>query len=602
MTKVTDFIADYLASIGVRHVFMLTGGGAMHLNDSFGKHPQIEVVCNNHEQACAIAAEGYARTGERLAVVNVTTGPGGLNTLTGVMGQWTDSVPVLYISGQVRFDTTVYAYPHIGLRQLGDQEVPIVDIVRPITKFASVVQDARSIKWLLQKAVYLATHGRPGPVWLDVPMNVQGSMVEESSLNSWNCDESMSARQDILSAEVRRCIEMFHESERPAVVCGHGVRIAKAQRLAKELWERLGIPVLTTFNGIDLVESSHPSFIGRIGTIGNRAGNFVLQNADLLLILGSRNNIRQVSYAWDLFGRSAKKIIVDMDAAELTKPTVKGDLCVHADAGTFLRELLSAVAEMDMPNWEPWLAWGQERKRCLPTVSKSNTSDDGPVDAYWFCRVLSEELPPDSVVVIGNATPSIAYFQSGQIQSGQRVLWNSGCASMGYDLPASIGACLARSKRQVVCLAGDGSLQLNIQELATVVHYGLPIKLFYFDNDGYISIRQTQDNYFEGRKIGVDRKTGVGIPDIAGIAQAYGLATREILSHPAMRDQISAILREPGPLLCRVALSNDYVFAPKLSSEKKPDGRMISKPLEDMFPFLDRAQFRSNMIVDPIDE
>jgi len=603
MVKVSDYVAKYLADYGISHAFMLTGGGAMHLNDSFGKEPRIQCIFNHHEQACAIAAEGYARVTGKLAVVNVTTGPGGLNTLTGVMGQWTDSVPVLYISGQVRYDTTIYSCREIGLRQLGDQEICIVDIVKPITKFAEVVTDPLKIKYYLDKAIYIATHGRPGPVWLDIPMNVQGAFVDEDKLIEYNEKEDIGELLlDDVVIKVNATLELLKKSERPVIIAGHGVRIAKAEQLLTRILEKLKIPVLSTFNGFDLIENDNPYYIGRVGTVGDRAGNFALQNSDLVLCIGTRNNIRQISYNWETFARKAKKIVIDIDMAELNKPTIKIDLPINVNAIDFLSKLDEKIKNISLPDYSKWLVWCHERKIRYPVVINEYLNDNRGVQPYYFVQQLTKNMNNEDVLVAGNGSACVILFQAGIVKKGQRIFWNSGCASMGYDLPAAIGACFGNSKKNTICLAGDGSLQLNIQELITVVYHKLPLKIFYLNNGGYISIKQTQSNFFKGNFVGCDEQSGVGFPDIIKIAKAYGLVVKVIKDHKNIDKKIKYILDNDKPVLCEVKLTNDYIFAPKLSSERKPNGKIVSKPLEDMFPFLDRDEFRSNMIVEPIEE
>ena len=602
MIKLTDYIVKYLVEYGVQHVFMVTGGGAMHLNDSFGKYDGISVICNHHEQACAIGAEGYARVTGKLAVVNVTTGPGGLNTLTGVMGQWTDSVPVLYISGQVKYETTVYSCPDLKLRQLGDQEVPIIDVVRPLTKYAAVLENPDDVKKVLDKAVYLATHGRPGPVWIDVPMNVQNAVIDEKKISAAENNHNTNCCESNLGYNIADVIYLLKTANRPVIIAGHGIRLSGAQDAFLKLIDKVRIPVVTSFNGFDIMTSADPNYIGRIGTIGNRAGNFVLQNADVVLCIGSRNNIRQISYNWEYYARAAKKVIVDIDESELKKTTVKADIPVNCDANIFIESMLLRTDNKELPEWHNWLHWCRDIKDRYPVLNKVNIELKDFVDPYYFCNVLSECLSEHTVLVTGNATPSICYFQSGIVKKGQRIFWNSGCAAMGYDLPAAIGACFGSGKKDVICLAGDGSLQMNIQELATVIYHNLPIKLFYLNNGGYASIKQTQDNFFNGRRVGSDENSGVGFPDIIKIAQAYGFQTEMICNHENMYDKIKKVLEIEGPVVCEVKLQHEYIFAPKLSSEKKPDGRIVSKPLEDMYPFLDREEFKNNMIVPIIEE
>ncbi|MDR3642619.1 MAG: thiamine pyrophosphate-binding protein [Candidatus Doudnabacteria bacterium] len=601
MIKVSDYIFHRLHKVhGVDQVFMITGGGAMHLNDAIGRCEGLKFICNHHEQACAIAAEGYARTTGKLAAVNVTSGPGGTNTLTGVLGQWTDSVPVIYISGQVKFETTISSCPDLGLRQLGDQEFNIIDVVRPFTKFAAMVTDKNDIKKFLDQAVHLATHGRPGPVWLDIPMDVQGALVDEKKLGEFAMTES-SADAVPLESEVGKVIELLGQVKRPVLVLGRGVRIAGARDLALALAKRIGLPLLGTFNAYDLIPASHPNYAGRIGTLGDRAGNFALQNSDLYISVGSRNNLRQVSYNWQSYARVAKKIVVDIDPAELAKPTLIPDIPILADAKVFLELLGGKLKSATLPDWSEWNAWCQKRRKSYPVVLPEYSDDSMGVHPYYFMQRLTQALEPGAVAVAGDGTACVALFQAGEVKEGQTIFWNSGCAAMGYDLPAAIGACIA-NKKSTVCIAGDGSLQLNIQELETVAFNKLPLKIFYLNNGGYQSIKQTQANYFPDNFIGCSPDSGIGFPDIVKVARAYGLKTEIIDNHKNLDKIVRAVLEAEVPVVCEVRLRADYVFSPKLSSKKLSDGRMISKPLEDMYPFLSREEFKSNMIIEPLAE
>lgn len=598
MVKVSDYIIERLGNkYGIKYIFVISGGGAMHLNDSIGKCKKIKYICNHHEQACAIGAEGYSRVTNKLAVVVVTSGPGGTNTLTGVIGQWLDSVPVLYISGQVKFETTIESCRKIGLRQLGDQEINITDIVRPVTKFAKFVKDPLDIKRLLDKAIYLATHGRPGPVWLDIPLNVQGAMIDERKLRKYNEKEDLLRPEKNLNNKIKKIIQLLKDSKRPVFIAGHGIRIASGKKIFLKLVKKLNIPVVTTFCGFDLIPTNHPLFTGRIGTLGDRAGNFALQNSDLVLSVGTRNNIRQVSYNWQTFARAAKKVIVDIDKTELKKPTVKSDIPVNADAKIFMEKFGSKITKASLPDFSSWVNWCIKRKNKYDVVLPEYRRVKKAVQPYYFIRVLTENLKENSVVVAGNGTACVSLFQAGIVKNGQRMFWNSGCAAMGYDLPAAIGACFAKGKKDIICLAGDGSLQMNIQELQTVFYHKLPIKIFYLNNGGYISIKQTQTNFFEGRLVACDRNTGVSFPNIIEVAKAYKLKNEMITTHHKMAEKIKKIIKYNGPVICEVKLLTDYKFTPRLSSEKKPDGKIVSKPMEDLFPFLPRDEFKSNMII-----
>ncbi len=596
MIKVSDFISSYLKNNGVDHVFMVTGGGAMHLNDSLGR--DLTYICNHHEQACAIAAEGYARTANRLAVVNVTTGPGGLNALNGVMGQWTDSVPVLYLSGQVKFETTIHACPEVkGLRQLGDQEVDIIKIVSPIVKFAHMITEAKDIKYYLQKAIYEATSGRPGPVWLDVPMNIQGALVNETELREFKAPEISADKKNNLADNIQLIAGKLKTAKRPVILAGHGVRISGALKEFHELLNVCDIPVVTTFNGIDVINEDHKNYIGRFGTLGNRAGNFTVQNADVLITIGTRNNIRQVSYNWEFFAREAYKIVVDIDEAELQKPTLVPDLPVCADAKQFILGLTHALGKSIQNQHADWLSWGKERKEKYPSVLPEYHNTTNGVHPYVFMEILGKRLPENSICVTGDGTACVAPFQAMPIKNNTRIFWNSGCASMGFDLPAAIGACVANDFKDIICLAGDGSLQMNIQELQTVIHHQMPVKIIYLNNDGYVSIKQTQDGFFGGHRVGSDPKSGVSFPDIIKLGQAYGFATHQITSHADLEKEIDFVLSHKGPVICEVKLTLDYKFFPKVASKKLDDGRMISAPLEDLAPFMEREEFRSNLFI-----
>ncbi|MGA7645749.1 MAG: thiamine pyrophosphate-binding protein, partial [Terriglobales bacterium] len=493
--KLSDYIAGQLADWGVRHIFLVTGGGAMHLNDSIGHEPRIQYVCNHHEQASAMAAEAYARVSGLPGVVNVTTGPGGINALNGVFGAWTDSVPMLIISGQVKRETCMRTQKITGLRQLGDQEADIVAMVANITKYAVQIDDPLSVRYHLERAWYLAQNGRPGPCWLDIPVDVQAAAIDPASLRGYDPAEDTLAKNNgsdadplKLSSASREVLQRIRNAKRPVILAGTGVRAAHAVAEFDELFHRLGVPVTTAWTH-DLIASDDPLFCGRQGTIGDRAGNFTVQNADVLLILGSRLNIRQTSYNWQSFAPRAFKIQVDIDDAEFHKPTVQPNLAIHCDLKQFLQELLR---QCDAENYRPgahaaWLAWCRERVQRYPVVQDRQRQSGPPLNPYYFIEQLSARLADDDVIVCGNASSCIVPFQAMRLRKGQRLFSNSGSASMGYDLPAAIGAAFARPGKRVICLAGDGSIQMNIQELQTVVHHRLPVKIFVLNNSGYLS-------------------------------------------------------------------------------------------------------------------
>jgi len=602
MIRVADYIFKHLEEYGVEDVFMISGGGAMHLDDALGLNRKIRYICNHHEQASAIAAEGYARIANKLAVVVVTTGPGGTNTLTGVIGQWLDSVPVLYISGQVKYETTIASTPNLGLRQLGDQEINIIDIVKPVTKYASMVTEPIDIKKELDKAIDYATSGRPGPVWLDIPLNVQGSLIDEESLCEYKKNRVSGFDTIVALNKISEISHLIKNAKRPLFLAGNGIRNGKALDQFIKLINYSGIPVVTSFLGCDIIETSSQLFAGRIGTIGTRAGNFAIQNSDLVISIGSRNNIRQTSYNWNWFARGAIKVVIDIDLAELNKPTFIPDIPVHSDSLYFVDNLLNTLTKEGLPDFSNWVKWCGERKLRYSAYLPEYAYNNELVHPYHFIQKLTDALSENDIITTGNATPSIIYHQLGKVKKGQRILWNSGCASMGYGLPAAIGAAFASRKcKNVICLDGDGSLQMNIQELQTIVYHQLPIKLFVLDNRCYISIKQTQTNLFNSNFVGIDNASGVSFPNFSKIAEAYGLKTFIIKNNTEIDEVLAEVLKTKGPVVCHIHLMNDYIFSPKTSSKRLPDGRMISAPLEDMFPFLEREEFLSNMIIKPIE-
>jgi acetolactate synthase-1/2/3 large subunit len=600
MIRVADYVAQALAANGIRHVFMVTGGGAMHLNDAIGRCPALTYVCVHHEQAASMAAQGYYRMSNRLAAVSVTSGPGSTNAITGVFGAWVDSLGMVVISGQVKWETLVRS-TGLPLRQLGDQEVDIIRLVEPITKYAALVSDPRTVRRHLEQALHLARSGRPGPAWLDIPSNVQATLVDPEGLEGFTADPADGKGSTDLLVACPRITERLRNARRPVVLAGSGVRLAGAEREFLRLVEQLEVPIVTGFNAHDLIPSDHPCYIGRQGTIGDRAGNFAVQNADFLLVLGCRLNIRQVSYAWRHFAREAFQVMVDIDEAELQKPTVRPDLAVHADARDVICGLLDR-ADAPTPEHRSWLDWCRERKIRYPVVLPEYWSSPRPVNPYCFVDALFERLAEDDAVVTGDATACITTFQAARLKRGQRLFSDSGCAPMGFDLPAAIGACLAQGGRRVVCLAGDGSVMLNVQELQTIVGNRLPIKIFVLNNNGYLSIRQTQRNFFPDNPVGSGPESGVTFPDFERLAYGFAIPFRRCASHADLDTTIGATLAGDGPQMCEIMLDPDQPFSPRVSSKRLPDGRMVTSPLEDMFPFLPREEFLRNMIVPAVPE
>jgi acetolactate synthase-1/2/3 large subunit len=596
MTKLSDYIVETLLRQGVRHVFMVSGGGAMHLDDSVGKS-DLRYYCNHHEQACAIAAEGYARISGTPGVVIATTGPGGINAINGVFGAWTDSIPMLVISGQVKRETCMASYPSLKIRQLGDQEADIISMVRHITKYAVLVTEPESIRYHLERALHLAVIGRPGPCWLDIPVDVQSTLIEPEKLKGYDLSEDTPrADPSALAPAAEATLAKLKTAQRPVIMPGSGVRLAGALNIFHRLIARLGVPVTPTWTAIDALPNDHPLYAGRPGTLGDRAGNFCVQNADLLLILGSRLSIRQVGYNWPSFAPRAFKIDVDIDTAEFSKPSLKPDLAVNQDLKRYLLELERQLDGQPpiSGRFEKWVSWCRERVRRYPPVLPRHRQWNGCINPYLLMEELFNLLGPDDIVACGNASASVIAFQAASIKNGQRLFTNAGCASMGYDLPAAIGAAVAAGGQRVICLAGDGSIQMNIQELQTVIHHHLPVKILVMDNNGYLSIRQTQRSFF-GRFVGESPASGVSFPDMVKVASAYGIPACT-LSSEGFACELAKLIAAPGPALAVIKIDPQQPFEPKAGSHSLPDGRIVSSPLEDMHPPLDRDELASNMI------
>jgi len=595
---VADYVFNFIADKGVRHVFIVTGGGAMYLNEALGRQKKIRYVCNLHEQACAMAAEGYARVTNRPGVINVTTGPGGTNAITGVLGTWLDSVPMFVISGQVKRATLISSCPELGLRQLGDQEADIVSCVKPITKYAVTVMAKEDIRYHLEKAWHLATTGRPGPVWVDIPLDIQAAEISDPhALHAFE-PEPVDA-PTVVEEHARKVYDLLSKAKRPVIIAGYGVRLAGAVPLFRDLASKLKVPILTTISGIDLIPSAHPYFFGRPGMLGERPANFIMQNADLVLILGTRMSLRILSYAYDTFARCAYKVMVDVDPAELAKPTLKIDLPICCDAGDFLAAFDGQACSPWEENAE-WLSYCRQMRDKYPVVTQEHRDRTDFVSSYTLAEMLSAELTGEEIIVTGNGIAYTSTFQAIKLKAKNRMFGNVGCASMGYDLPAAIGAAFAGGGRKVICMAGDGSIQMNIQELQTLVNYKLPVKLFMLNNDGYLSIKQTQTAFFGGHFVGSNPKSGVVLPDMQKIAAAYGIPSYRVANHAELACVLPQILKAEGPVFCEIMCDPLEVVGPKSASKKLADGRMVSSPLEDLAPFLDRNEFMTNMIIEPV--
>lgn len=604
--RLADYIADFLAVHGVTDVFSVVGGGAMHLNDALGHHPALKVTYNHHEQACTIAAESYARLHNRIAAVCVTTGPGGTNALTGVVGGWLDSIPMFVVSGQVRYDTTArYGMRFtdgLPLRAVGDQEYDIVRSVEPMTKYAAMLEEPTQIRYMLEKAWHLATTGRPGPVWLDIPVNYQGMSIETEELPSYDPAADDAALPPCVSdADVEAVLSAVRQARRPVIYAGGGVRISGGYEAFREMVERLNVPVVTYWNSIDLIEDAHSLYVGRGGNMGDRPGNFAVQNADLVLAIGTRLSIRQVGYNYQSWARAAKVIMVDADRAEMKKHTLHLDKTIWADAKDFCQRVRDALphGEKLFGNAE-WLSACQNWKAKYPVVGPKNLQGSAEgANVYAFIRGLSERLPTGSLTAVSNGACCVAGHQAWCVKEGTRFIINNAIASMGYGLPAAIGLCVAAGKRETICLEGDGSIMMNLQELQTIVTNRLPIKVFLINNQGYHSIRITQSNLFsEHSKVGIGEESGdLSFPAFEKIAAAFGYPYYAVHFNAELAPVINQALSTPGFALCEVFTDTRQVWEPKSSAKRLPDGTMVSPPLEDLAPFLSREELKDNMFI-----
>lgn len=606
--RLADYVADFLVAHGVTDVFSVVGGGAMHLNDALGHHPKLHVTYNHHEQACAIAAEAYARLDNRIAAVCVTTGPGGTNALTGVVGGWLDSIPMFIISGQVRYDTTArYALRYTGtpLRAMGDQEYDITKSVQYMTKFAAMVENPGDIRYLLEKAWHLATTGRPGPVWIDIPVNYQGGYIETDDLYGYDsAEDDARLPLPVNDSTIQTILKKIRNAKRPVFHAGYGIRLSGGYKAFRSVAQKLNIPIVTYWNAVDLIEDNNPLYCGRAGNMGDRPGNWAIQNADLILAVGTRISIRQVGYNWKTWARAAEVIMVDIDQAELKKPTLHVEMPVWADAKDFLTKLdKAAKGPVNVSN--EWITVCQNWKKEYPAVLPRHWEENGKTaNVYAFVRYLSSRLPENSLTAVSNGACCVVGNQAYVIQKGSRMANNSAIASMGYGLPAAIGTCIGGGYRQTICLEGDGSIMMNLQELQTILTNGLPIKIFLINNNGYHSIRLTQNNLFkEHSKVGIGPESGdLSFPEFEKIAKAFGYPYYSAHSNVEMKQTVDKVLSIDGPVFCEIFTDTKQVWEPKSSTKRLPDGTLVSPPLEDLAPFLPREELAKQMFIPMVPE
>jgi acetolactate synthase-1/2/3 large subunit len=605
--KLSDYVVRFVVEQGVKHVFLVTGGGAMHLNHSLGCETAIEPVCNSHEQASAICAEGYAKATNHLGVCMVTTGPGGTNAVTGVAGAWLDSTPMLVISGQVKRPDRMFDKDGrpLGMRQLGVQEVDIVSIVKPITKYAVTVLDPNDIRYHLEKALYLAFHGRPGPVWIDIPLDIQASPIEApSALRGFDPAELAEPHSgESLKQEVNRLLEKLNRAERPLLFAGNGIRLAHAEREFEQLRTLLGIPTVATWCAADLVPSNDPLYVGRPGSVAARGANFALQNSDFLLAIGVRLDFAITGYAPQNLARGAHKAVVDVDEAELKKLHPHVQQPIRSDAKRFLTELLRQSDSIQLSNHSTWDTRCADWKTRYPVVTEEHRKPEGLVSVFHLAEVIGTEVKPEDRLVVGNSGSAIEiYLLAFPTLHSQRLFHTAGLGAMGYAIPMAIAVATANPGREVIAVDGDGGFMFNIQELETIRRLQLPIKFLVLNNDGYASIRASQKAYFGESKLGSDKSNGLTIPDLSQVGAAFGLSSMVIKNQENLRADIRRILDMKGPVVCDLNVVPDEMRAPRLQSYQKPDGSFVSKPLEDLFPFLPRAEFLANMIVEPLSE
>lgn len=606
--RLADYVADFLARHGVSDVFSVVGGGAMHLNDALGHHEKLRVTYNHHEQASAIAAEAYARLNNKIAALCVTTGPGGTNAITGVVGGWLDSIPMFVISGQVRYDTTARYMSQftegLPLRAVGDQEYDIIKSVEPMTKYAVMLENPQDIRYVLELAWTRATRGRKGPVWIDIPVNFQGSYIETDSLMGFD-GVAEELPEPIEKSTLERVINEIKKAERPVIYAGGGIRLSDGFKAFKSVISKLNVPVVTYWNSIDLIESDNPLYVGRGGNMGDRAGNFAVQNSDLVIAIGTRISIRQTGYSFDTWARAAKVIMVDIDRAEMKKRTIHVDIPIWADAKDFLEKLDEILPDgervFEKQSWiDKCISWRGK----YPVLQPFQIEQKGLANVYYFIDKLSGMLPNGSLTAVSNGACCVAGHQTYQIKNGTRFIINSAVASMGYGLPAAIGLCLAGERQKTICLEGDGSIMMNLQELQTIVTNKLPIKLFLINNNGYHSIRLTQNNLFkEHKKVGIGPESeDLTFPEFEKIANAFGLPYYSIKSNAEAEKTIEKVLDGDGFAMCEIFTDTEQVWEPKISTKRLSDGTLVSPPLEDLAPFLDRTELEREMIIPLLEE
>jgi acetolactate synthase-1/2/3 large subunit len=600
--RVSDYIAEFLVRNGIDVVFSVVGGGAMFMNDSFAKNKSIKNFYNHHEQACSIAAEAYYRVHNKIASVCVTSGPGAINALNGVVGAYQDSIPMMVFSGQTK-TTLMTKNSGLDLRTLGNQEFDIMSTLSKATKYHVSLSDPKEIRYSLEKALFEAKSGRPGPSWIEVPVNIQGAYVDTDELEGFDYESSVEFNYASLEDKVSEIINRLKNAQRPIIYAGNGIRISGACDKFLDLIELSKIPVATCWDSIDLIATDNKYYVGRAGTMGDRPGNFAVQNSDVLICIGSRLNIYQVGYDVNSWARDAFVIDVDIDELELKKKTIRVDLPICCDAKCFIEFLLSKLNSDTIPRYEKWVDQCNTWKEKYPVVTIKHKEQNSPLNVYDFIDHFSRSLPDESITVVANGSASVVGSAAYYIKPKQRFIMNCGLSSMGYDLPAAIGACIANDKHEVYCIAGDGSIMMNLQELQTIITNSLPIKIVILNNDGYHQIRVTQTNIFNKHYVGLGKDSGgLSFPDFELVAKAFGYNFIRVVEKSSLQSSLKRLREQQTPTIMEVLCSKDQFFEPKLSSRKNPDGSFYSPPLEDLSPFLDRDELKRNMYIKMWDE
>ena len=610
--KVSDYVSNYLAKNGIKNVFTVVGGGAMHLNDSLGHHPGLKCIYNHHEQACAMAADAYFRVYNRMAACCVTSGPGAINALNGVVGAYQDSIPMIVLSGQTK-STLMTRNSGLPLRTLGNQEYDIVPTLQNATKYATTIMKPQDVRYELEKAFTTALEGRPGPCWIEIPLDVQGSYVEEGLLDGYIPNKSYEARCDIGVSNIEKSIDILIEkmknAKRPVIYAGNGIRISGGMKIFRELVYTLKIPVVTGWVSIDLIETDNKYYAGRGGIMGDRPGNFAVQNSDLVIAIGNRLSIYQVGYNKDTWARGAYVACIDIDPLELEKPTVRIDLPICADAKVFMSSLLKRISEADLSkrivNYEDWVDICNNWKKKYPVVSEEQKNQKGLVNVYSLVDSLSRALPEGSLTVAANGSASVVGSAAYYIGKGSRYIMNCALSSMGYELPAAVGVAAAargaygsdKKEPIIICLTGDGSIMMNLQELQTIVTNDLPIKIVLINNQGYHQIRLTQINFFNRNFVGIGPESkDLGFPNFGKIAEAFGIPYIRCDNSSNLNEALDKLLNSDSYCMLEVFCDTKQAFEPKSATKKLPDGTLVSPPLEDLAPFMDREELGKNTL------